>query len=218
MAVRKAYDVLVEDTGDAEGVLDFFLFHLPLQGAPKEHCHLALKLLPKPPRQKRGRPKGALGNKAYKKRDQLYRDWIYEKTFNPSLTQEQFAKKRLGITDVAFEDNFDLDDPDAVGPLHKKVNVVLQDLKRARTQFDDGERRALETIWPIVLTESRKQLAREWREAKQHSQALTKEEFLRKYFGWRRNKKPGPIENDMIRRHLEYLEQGEKLLTDSEHD
>ena len=63
---------------------------------------LADKLLPKPPREKRGRPKGALGDNAYNKRYGLLQHWIYEKTLNPSLTKEQFAKQRLDITDERF--------------------------------------------------------------------------------------------------------------------
>src|SRR5262249_4551527 len=84
---------------NAADAVEFLLFHLPSQRVPKQHRKLALRLLPKPRRRKQGRPKGALGREAYKKRYQLYRDWNWEKARKPSLTKEQFVKERLGITD-----------------------------------------------------------------------------------------------------------------------
>lgn len=109
MRVRTLCDVLVGETGDAEGVRDFLLFQLSAQQhrrlISKQHRELVLKLMPKPPRQKRGRPKGALGNEAYNRRYELYQDWIYEKTLNPSLAKEQFAKERLDVTDRQYRDD-----------------------------------------------------------------------------------------------------------------
>ena len=224
MRVRKLHDVLVEETGDTKAVRKFLLlFHtsaLYHRGRiSKRHRERVVKLLPKLPRQKHRRPKGALGNKAYIKRHQLYLDWICEKTFTPSLTKDQFAKRRLGITEAQFDADFDPDDPDADGPLRKKVKAILQDLKPARMkQLDDGRRRAMEIIYPLAIMFDQ-QLARQWREAKQQSPALTKEDFLQDFFGWTRvARKPHlhPIEVDMMQEYLERLDRGEKQLTDSE--
>ncbi|MGP8267154.1 MAG: hypothetical protein ACLQOQ_14425 [Beijerinckiaceae bacterium] len=169
---------------------------------------LIARMLHRPSGQKRGRPKGALGDKAYNKRYQLYLDWIYESTFNPSLTKEQFVKNRLGITDEDLKGKY--------SSVHRpKVDALLQELKPARMkQLHEGQRRALEIIYPLVITFDQ-QLARQWREAKQHSPALTKEEFLRDFFKWPRRKRH-PIEVDTIREFLERLDLGEKQLTDSE--
>ena len=56
MKVRKLYDVLVEEAGDAEEPLGFLMFHVSMQHGrgliSKQHRELALKLLPKPPRRK----------------------------------------------------------------------------------------------------------------------------------------------------------------------
>jgi hypothetical protein len=63
------------------------------------------------------------------------------------------------------------------------------------------------------------QLARQWREAKQRSPALTKEEFLVDLFGWKRvarNPDLHWIEVETIREYLERLDEGEKQLTASE--
>jgi len=150
MAVRELYDVLAEDTGDAEGALEFLLYHVPLQHGrgliSKQHRNLALKLLPKPPRRKRGRPKGALGIKAYKKRWELYRDWIYEKSLNPSLTQKQFAQKRLGITDEELDGEYALDH-------YSRLEALLQELKPARMkQLDEEHRKFIELYYPLAAT------------------------------------------------------------------
>jgi hypothetical protein len=163
-----------------------------LERISAKHRELALKLLPKPPHRKRGRPKGAQGNKAYNKRYKLYLDWKHETTLNPSLTKEQFAKKYLGITDTEFDSDFDPNNPDKDGPLHRKVAALLQDLKPARMkQLDEGHRRALDIIYPLLITYPQ-YLARAWREAKRHSPTLTKEGFL------------------------QMLAQGERALADSE--
>ena len=209
MAVRKLYDVLGEDTGDAERALEFLKDHVPEQHGrgliSKQHQNLALNLLPKPPRRKRGRPKGALGIKAHKKRRELYRDWIFEKSLNPSLTQKQFAKERLGITDEELEGEYALDH-------HYKIEALLQELKRAKMQqLDEEYRRAIELFYPLVATSPR-HLAQMWRDAKQHSPALTKKEFLRDFLGWRRDGKRHRLEADMIRDCLTKLEQGEQML------
>ena len=218
MSVRKLYDVLAEESGDAQAIREFLvLFHT---SAPyhrgrisKRHRELVVKLLPKPPRQKGGRPKGALGDNAYNKRYQLYMDWRHDKTLNPSLTKEQFAKKRLSITDE------DLKGKDSA--YHRyRMNALLQKLKPARMkQLDEGQRRALDIIYPLILT-SDQRLALQWREAKQQSPALTKEDFLQDFFGWtrvtRRRRRLHPIEVDMMQEYLERLDRGEKLLTNSE--
>jgi hypothetical protein len=213
ITVRKVYDVLAEDTGDPVGVREFLLFQVSAQQhrglISKQHRGLVIKLLPNLPRQKRGRPKGARGDDAYSKRYELYQDWIYEKTLNPSLTKEEFAKKRLGITDKDLEGEYEFD--------HRlKVDALLQELKPARMkQLDEGQRRALEIIYPLLITYPQ-YLARQWREAKEHSPALTKEDFLQEFFGWPRDRKSHPIEVEIIRVYLETLDEGEKQLTNSE--
>lgn len=171
---------------------------------------LVAKMLPRPPRQKRGRPKGALGNKAYDKRYQLYLDWIYESTFNPSLTKERFAKNRLGITDEGLKGNDSAYHRD-------RMNALLQELKPARMKrLDEGRRRALGTIYPLIIT-SDQRLARQWREAKQQSPALTKQDFLHDFiFKWPRDRKRLPLEDEIIGEFLERLNQGEKQLADTE--
>jgi hypothetical protein len=125
------------------------------------------------------------------------------------LTKQQFAKKRLGITDE------DLKGSD--GGYHRyRMLALLQKLKPARMkQLDEGQRRALEIIYPLVITFDQN-LARQWREAKQHSPALTREDFLQDFFKWPRDRKRHPIEVDMIQEFLERLDQAEKQLTDSE--
>ena len=213
MKVRKLYDVFAEDTGDPAAVQEFLLLRMSAQQhrglISNQHRELVLKLLPKPPHQKRGRPKGALGDYAYNKRYELQQHWIYEKTLNPSLTKEQFAKQRLGITDEDLEGEYSSD--------HRpKVDALLQELKPARMkQLDEGQRGALETIYPLLITYPQ-YLARKWREAKQHSPALTKEDFLQDFFGWPRCEKRHPVEADMIHEYLGKLEQGEKLLAGNE--
>src|SRR5579862_6408545 len=79
----------------------------------KRHKYLAEKMLRVPrPQRGRGRPKGALGRVASSKRYKLLEDYVKERTLDRSLTQEQFAKERLGITDSDLENDFDLDDLD----------------------------------------------------------------------------------------------------------
>ena len=213
MEVRKLYDVLIEDGCDPVEVRDGLLYCVSTQHQrgliSKKHRALIAELLPKPPRQKRGRPKGALGDNAYNKRHQLHLDWIYEKTLNPSLTKEQFAKKRLGITEAQFDADF--------GPLHNKVTALLQDLKPARMkQLDEGQRTALETIYPLVIATSRMELYREWRAAKETAPALTEEQFVRNHLGITdEHLKAHPGASDLIREHMNYLEQGRKLSADS---
>lgn len=211
--VRKAYDVITEagtEPADARALLVFQLSLMQQRGLiTKKHCTLADQLLPKPPPKKRGRPKGALGDNAYNKRYELQQHWTYEKTLNPSLTKEQFAQQRLSITDEDLEGKY--------GSLHRpKVDALLQELKPARMkQLDEGQRLALEKIYPLLITYPQ-YLARKYQEAKQHSPKLSKEGFLHRFFGWPRRKKRHPVETDIIQEYLEKLEQGEKLLADSE--
>jgi len=208
MKVRKVFDMLVEDTGDAAGAGEFLLSHVSAQHQlsiiSAQHCELVTELLPKPPARKRGRPKEALGKGTYDEKYELYLDWRYEKTIDPSLTKEQFAKRRLGITDEEHKDD---------DQAHMRVTAFLQNLKPARMKYlDEGQRGAIDTLYPFVLTQDRMRFARGWREAKQGNPALTKEEFVRNDLKWT----VGEISEDIIRQQLEYLEQGEKLLASSE--
>jgi hypothetical protein len=134
----------------------------------------------------------------------LYLDWISESTADPSLTKEQFAKRCLRITDEQYLNN---------NPARARVDSFLQRLKPARMKYlDEGQRRALGTLYPFLLTHDRTKLARDWREARQSRPGLTKEEFVRNDLKWA----PGEITDNLIRQQLEYLEQGEKLLASSE--
>jgi hypothetical protein len=213
--VHTLYDLLAKENGDAEMARKFLLYQVSAQLhrglISKQHRGLVAKLLPKPapPGQGRGRTKGALGKASNTKRYKLYQDWIYEKTLNPSLTKERFAKQRLGITDKDLKGEH--------SSVHRpKVDALLQDLKPARMKhLGEDQRRALELVYPHVLMYP-KYLARKWREAKQQSPALTKQDFLREFFGWPRGRKQHAIEADMIREYLEKLDHGEKLLTNSE--
>jgi hypothetical protein len=213
--VRTLYDVLAAETGDAELVREFLLYQVSAQqhrGQISKQCRgLVAKLLPKsaPSGPGRGRTKGALGKASNDKKYKLYRDWIYEKTRNPSLTKERFAKLRLGITDEDLERDY--------SSVHRaKVDALLQDLKPARMKhLAEGQRRALELVYPLMIMHPQ-YLAQKWREAKQHSPASTKEDFLRAFFGWPRAGKQHPIEAEMIREYLEKLDHGEKLLTSSD--
>jgi hypothetical protein len=213
MDVRKLYDVVVKEVGQAEDVREFLLHRVSAQHQrgriSRRHRDLVVNLLPEPHPRKRGRRKGALGNKAYDKRYQLYIDWIFEKTLNPGLKKEQFARERLGITDKDLAGPYEID-------YRAKIDAVLQDLKPARMKkLDAGQRRAIETIYPLLIVYPQ-HLALKWREAKQHSPALTKRDFLQEFFGWPRDRKRHPMEANIIRDYLEKLDQGEKQLADSE--
>jgi hypothetical protein len=158
----------------------------------------------------RGRPKGALGNEAYHKRHSLYLDWVGQKALNPCLTKEQFAKERLRITDDDLAGDYEIE--------HRaKIEALLQDLKPARMkQLDEGQRRAIENIYPLLVTYP-KYLAQQWREAKEQSPKLTKEEFLQyEFFKWPRSRKRHRVEAEMINKYLGMLAEGEKLLSDGE--
>ena len=208
MRVRKVFDLLVEETCDAATARDVLLSQVSAQHQlsiiSAQHCELVTELLPKPPARKRGRPKEAFGKDAYDGNYKLYRDWIYERTVDPSLTKVQFALRRLRITN----DQYKNDDH-----AHAQVDALLQALKPARTKsLDEDQRRAIDTLYPFVLTQGRMRFARDWREAKQGNPALTKEEFVRNDLKWA----VGEITEDLIRQQLEYLEQGEKLLASSE--
>jgi hypothetical protein len=214
--VRALYDLLAKQNGDAEMARKFLLHQISAQLhrglISKQHRGLVAKLLPKPapPGQGRGRTKGALGKASNTKRYKLYQDWIYEKTLNRSLTKERFAKQRLGITNEDLKGEY--------SSVHRpKVDALLQDLKPARLKhLVEGQRRALELLFPLTILYPQLKLSRKWREAKQHSPALTKEDFLRELFGWPCGRKRHPIQADIIREYLEILDHGEKLLTNSE--
>jgi hypothetical protein len=206
--VRAVFDVVVQETGDAAMARDFFLSHISAQhqlGAlSAKHRELVAKQLPKPAAKGRGRPKEDLGKSTYDRKYKLYLDWISESTADPSLTKEQFAKRCLRITDEQYLNN---------NPARARVDSFLQRLKPARMKYlDEGQRRALGTLYPFLLTHDRTKLARDWREARQSRPGLTKEEFVRNDLKWA----PGEITDNLIRQQLEYLEQGEKLLASSE--
>lgn len=206
--VRRVFDLLADETCDAETAKEFLLSHLTAQHQLKlistQHFKRAVEQLPKPPTRGRGRPKKALGSGTYDRKYKLYLDWIYERTLDPSLTKEQFAKKRLGITDQEHRDS---------NSAHARVDALLQDLKPARMKYlDEGQRRALDELHPVVIAQDRTRWAREWREAKQSDPELTKEEFVRSELKW----VAGEIDQDVIRQQVEYLEQGERLLDSSE--
>lgn len=171
-----------------------------------KHRELVLKLLPKPPRRQRGRPKGALDDNAYNKRYDLYRDWKYETTINPTLTKEQFAKKRLGITDEELEGEYGIDH-------HAKLQALLQELKPARMkQLDEGQRRALDIRLPLVITGERMALYQKWRKAKQADPALTEEQFVMDDIGITdKQLKAHPGLSDFVRDAIVRLEQGRKF-------
>jgi hypothetical protein len=212
MAVRKVYDALVEDCGEAEeirdGLVSLISAQQMLKRISREYRDLVVRLLPKPPRRGRGRPKDALGNKAYDKRYQLYLNWIREKALKPNLTKEQFAKEFLGITDEDLAGEREIE--------HRaKIEAVLQHLKPARMkQLDEGHRRAVETMYPLIVTRPM-YMAQKWREAKERCPGITKENFLRKFFRWPRRKGgQHPIEAETVRDYLEILDVGEKRLAD----
>jgi hypothetical protein len=216
--VRRLYDVVVERTGDDEEMREFLSFQLRVEQAFKhitpEYLRLAIKLLPKPPARKKGRRSGALGEDAHALRYKLYQDWTRERALNPHLTKEQFAKKRLSISDAELEDDFDLDDPDADGPLRKKVAALLQELKPARMkQLDRGDRDAIDAF-PFDITYP-EYLALKWREAKRISPRLTKKDFLQhEIFKWPRKMKRHPSDIEMLDRHLKQLNRGEEQIGD----
>jgi hypothetical protein len=209
MKVRKVFDMLVEDTVDAAGAGEFLLSHVSAQHQlgiiSMQHRTLVTEMLPKPPARVRGRPKKALGKDAHDRKYKQYLDWIYASTLDPSLTKEQFAKRRLGITDEQYKNN---------NPARARVDTFLQRLKPARMKYlDEGQRGAIDTLYQFVLTQDRMRIARGWREAKQGNPALTKEEFVRNDLKWASSE----IAEDLIREQLECLEHGEKLLAVSEH-
>jgi hypothetical protein len=78
--------------------------------------------------------------------------------------------------------------------------------------LDEGQRNALDTLYPYVLEQDRLNLARGWRDAKQSRPELTKEEFVRNDLSWA----VAETSRAIIDEHLERLEQGEKLLALSE--
>jgi hypothetical protein len=89
----------------------------------------------------------------------------------------------------------------------------LQRLKPARMKYlGDGQLRSVDLLYPFVLSQSRMLLARNWHKAKQKNPELTREQFIRDDLNWA----VGKISEDLIREQLEFLEQGEKLLSASE--
>jgi hypothetical protein len=217
MTVRKMFDVLAEDTGDAEWVREFLLFQVSAQQhrglVSKQHHKLVREMLPKPPARKRGRPKKALGKDTHDRKYKQYLDWIYASTLDPSLTKEQFAKRELGITDEQYRDD---------NLARARVHTFLQRLKPARMKYlDEGQRRAIDTIYPLLINHPQ-QLARKWREAKECSPTLSQEDFLQEFLGWvkhfgvRTKSELHPIEAEMIDEYVQKINEGEKLLASSE--
>jgi hypothetical protein len=214
MTVRKVFDMLVEETGDAVTARDFLLAQVSAQHQlgliSKQHRTLVTESLPKPPAKVRGRPKKALGKDTHDRKYKQYLDWIYASTLDPSLTKVQFAKRELGITD---DDNL----------ARARVATFLQRLKPARMKYlDEGQRRAIDTIYPLLINHPQ-HLARKWREAKECSPALSQEDFLQEYFGWvkhfgrvRKKSELHPIEAEMIDEYVQKINEGEKLLASSE--
>jgi hypothetical protein len=217
MMVRKIFDVLVVDI-DAEWVREFLLFQVSLQQhrglVSKQHHKLVAKMLPNPPGRKRGRPKDGFGKGTYDKKYKLHMDWTYESAIDPSLTKLQFAKQRLGVTDDQHHNS---------GFAHARVDALLQDLKPARMKYlDEDQRRAIDTISPLLITHPQ-HLAREWREAKENSPALSQEDFLQEFFGWvkhfgrvRKKSELHPIEAEVIDEYIKIINEGEKLLAGGE--
>jgi hypothetical protein len=218
MTVRKMFDVLAEDTGEAEWVREYLLFQVSLQQhrglVSKQHHKLVRKMLPKPPARKRGRPKKAFGKDAYEGTYKLYRDWICENTVDPSLTKVQFALRRLGIANDHYKDD---------NRAHARVDALLQALKPARTKsLDEDQRSAIDMIFPILTTCSQ-HLAQQWLEAKNCSPKVSKEDFLQEMFGWvrhfgrvRSKSELHPTEVVMIDEFVQKINEGEKLLACSE--
>lgn len=218
MTVRKMFDVLAEDAGDAEWVREYLLFQVSAQQhrglVSKQHHKLVREMLPKPPARKRGRPKKALGKDTHDRKYKQYLDWKYASTLDPSLTKEQFAKRELSITDEQYRDD---------NLARARVNTFLQRLKPARMKYlDEGQRRAIDTIYPLLITYPQR-LARQWREAKQCSPALSKEDFLQEILGWvkhfgrvRTKSELHPMEVEEIDEFVQKINEGEKLLASSE--
>lgn len=145
VALRKLYDTMFKITRNAADAREWVLMWVP-----KNKRKLAAEVLPKPAPsgRGRGRPTGARGNVAYDKMYTLLRDWIYERTLDPSVTKETFAMRRLGVTaeDLAGE----------YGSAHRpKVDAILQELKPARMKrLDEGQRRSLEILYPLIVKHS----------------------------------------------------------------
>jgi hypothetical protein len=218
MKVRKMFDGLAEDTGEAEWVREFLLSQISVQQhrglVSKQQYKLVRKMLPKPPARKRGRPKESFGKDAYDGNYKLHRDWICEKTVDPSLTKVQFALRRLGITNDQYKNH---------NRAHAQVDALLQALKPARTEsLDEGQRRAIDTFFPLLMTYSQ-HLARQWREAKESSPALSKEDFVQEILGWvkgfgrvRTKSELLPMEIQEIDDFVQRINEGEKQLASSE--
>jgi hypothetical protein len=88
--------------------------------------------------------------------------------------------------------------------------------------LDEDQRRAIDTISPLLITHPQ-HLAREWREAKENSPALSQEDFLQEFFGWvkhfgrvRKKSELHPIEAEVIDEYIKIINEGEKLLAGGE--
>ncbi len=213
IGVRKVYDMLTGggvEPADARALLVFQLSLMQQRELiTKKHCALADKLLPKSTRKKRGRPKGALGKEAYDNRYRLYLDWVARKALNAALTKEQFAKERLGITEHDLAGDYEIE--------HRaKIEALLQDLKPARMkQLDEDQRRAIETIYPLVTAIPRTELYGKWCAAREADPALTEEQFVKDYLDiTEKHLANHPGASDLIREHMDYLEEGRKLSAD----
>jgi hypothetical protein len=98
----------------------------------------------------------------------------------------------------------------ARGEIHRRqIKALLQELKPARMKYlDEDQRRALEVVLPLVVTEGRKAYARQWHLARKERPELTKEDFIRDDLGFE-----GEVGEKLLQRQLVYLEEGEQLLS-----
>jgi hypothetical protein len=146
--VRVAYDQIVQDCEDPQALeaarhvlLQFVGVQLHAGLISVRHQALAKKMLPKP-KHPRGRPKDAQGDDASGRNWQLLYDWVYDKTLDPALTEEQFAKRKLGISDADYDREDELQNVrknGKVGPLHYKVDALLKNLQPSRLKERLGE-------------------------------------------------------------------------------
>lgn len=221
--VLKLYDLLVAETGDAEGARELLLsrisYHEHRGLISKQHRMLAIRLLPDKPivkQGKSGRPEGALGRRAHRRRSALFNDRTFIEAVLPSVTQEQFAKKLHGITDHDLE--AEAQHPDYAnddGPLRKKINAVLQELKPARMHRLGQEQREYIEAGTSLLVDYCKDLAQRYRDAQKHNKALTQEDFIIDYFCWPKDKERHPIEGEAIQDLMVKIALGEHLLANS---
>ena len=112
----------------------------------KKHYRLVDGLLPKPAplRRGRGHPRGAGGKSAFRKSCMLCHDWIIAKANDRSLTKEQFARARCGVTDQDLKGELSLE-------YRARVDAVLQELKPARIKRLDQKNRVFDSFIPLAL-------------------------------------------------------------------